>query len=279
MHEKVENIYNALFKFEAGKKPKLYPIHKKLQFEKSEAFKNYEDISDWIINNILLSKSSTILDAGCGVGYVLLKLCKTYGCKGLGISLSSDEIQAAKKNANTLNTPNILQMQMENPCEFKVQNFDNLKNGNFDLIVAIESIKHATDVQQTLKVFQQNLSEQGRIVIIEDFLQASHTNHPYTKAFSKAWHVPKVYTETEFENYAKQAGLNLTDSIALSHLLVKKNKISIRLKLWATQLSSFFIRNAKQQTKLNIYIGALIMDYFYTQQVFEYKLKVYQKQN
>lgn len=269
MHEKVENIYNALFKFEVDKKPKLYPIHKKLQFEKSEHFKNYEDIADWIVANFQLSKNSNVLDAGCGVGYVLLKLCKTFGCAGLGISLSNNEIEAAITNAT--------QLKLETPCEFKVQNFDNLQNENFDLIIAIESIKHATDVRQTLKVFQQNLSEQGQLIIVEDFLQASHKQHPYTQAFSKAWHVPKVYTETEFEQYTKQAGLQLTENIALSHLLIQKNKHLTRLKLWATQLSSCLIKNANQQTQLNIYKGALIMDYFYAHQIFEYKLKVYRK--
>lgn len=271
MHEKVEDIYNALLKFEAGKKPKLYPIHKKLQFEKSEHFKNYEDIADWIVANIQLNENSNVLDAGCGVGYVLLKLCKTFGCKGLGISLSSDEIQAAKTNANALQT------NLKTPCEFKVQNFDTLKNGNFDLIIAIESIKHSTDVEQTLQVFQQNLSEHGQLIIVEDFLQASHKKHPYTHAFSKAWHVPKVYTETEFEQYAKKANLQLTEDIALSHLLHQKSKHFTKLKFWATQFSSFFIKNTHQQTQLNIYKGALIMDYFYACQIFEYKLKVYRK--
>lgn len=271
MREKVENIYNVLFKFEAGNKNSLYPIHKKLQFENSPTFQSFNDISDWIAANISLSKTATILDAGCGVGYVLLKLCEAYDCKGLGISLSRHEIKAAKTNA--------IEKELENNCTFRVQNFDDLQKETFDLIIAIESLKHASNVEFTLKKLQQNLKPGGQIIIVEDFLSTAYTKHKFTAAFSNAWNVPTVYTETQFKGFCKQAKLSLVESINLSSFIPKKNRMLTRLKLWMVQFGGYLVRHPDKKTKLNIYKGALIMDYFYAKHIFEYKAKVFKKSN
>lgn len=266
---KVENIYNSLFKFEAGKRAKLYPIHKKLQFGNNVYFKGFNDISDWIVTNIKLNKSAKILDAGCGVGYVLLKLCRAYNCNGLGISLSNKEIEAAKANTT--------EQQLEKQCTFTVKNFDDLNGESFDLIIAIESIKHANNIEHTLKILRQNLKENGQIIIVEDYLSPAYSNHSLTKAFSYAWNVPIVYTESEFKNYCNKAQLFYTESVVLSSFLPKKNKILCYLKLLLLKASSKFALTTEKQTQLNIYKGALIMDYFYACGIFEYKLKVLQK--
>lgn len=266
---KVENIYNTLFKFEESKKQKLYPIHKKLQFKSNTEFQNFEDISDWVTSNIKLNQSSKILDAGCGVGYVLLKLCKAYNCNGFGISLSNKEIEAAKINARN--------EQLKKSCLFRVQNFDDIKNETFDLIIAIESIKHSNKIQHTLKQFNGYLNENGKVVIVEDFLSPSYKNHSLTKAFSIAWNVPCVYTEVEFNSYAKEANLNKADDIDLTSFIKKKNSFLSRIKIVFIEIALFFVRNIHKQTQLNIYKGALIMDYFYSKGIFEYKLKVYKK--
>jgi len=145
------------------------------------------------------------------------------------------------------------------------------------LIVAIESIKHANKVQYTLKKFCENLKENGQLIIVEDYLSASHKNHALTKNFSNVWNVPIVYTEDEFENYCEQAQLKCVKSIDLSAFINKKNGFLSQLKLWLLQIYSLFIRNSKRQTQLNIYKGALIMDYFYAKKIFKYKLKVLSK--
>lgn len=266
-HEKVAKIYNTLFQFEEGKKAKLYPIHKKLQFEKSAEFSSFKDIADWIATNITLNKEATILDAGCGVGYVLLKLCKAYNCKGLGISLSSKEIEAAKANA--------IAQQLSKNCIFSVQNFDEIENETFDLIIAIESIKHANNVKHTLKKFQQNLKAHGQLIVVEDYLSPTYAKHSLTKSFSKVWNVPLVYTENEFDNYCKMAQLDCIENVNLTLFINKKNALVSKLKLLLLEVYGTFISNPEKQTQLNIYKGALIMDYFYAKNIFKYKLKSY----
>lgn len=263
---KIEHIYNSLFEFEEGKKKQIYPIHKKLQFEKSLDFKKFTDISDWILANLELNQSSNILDAGCGVGYVLLKLCEAYKCKGLGISLSNKEIEAAKLNAQT--------QQLNENCLFRVQNFDDVKDETFDLVIAVESIKHSSNVKDTLVRFQQYLKEDGQILIVEDYLNPAYKNHSLTNKFSYAWNVPIVYTENEFKDYYEQAKLSCVESIDFTSFIFKRNSLLTQIKLNLLKLSNLFVSTQKKQTKLNIYKGALIMDYFYAKGIFEYKLKV-----
>ena len=45
-----------------------------------------------------ITKDDYVLDAGCGVGGNAIYLAKTYGCKVVGITITTRQIDLAKKN-------------------------------------------------------------------------------------------------------------------------------------------------------------------------------------
>jgi len=183
---KVRKIYNNLLDFESKIKNKkgdkqLYPIHKKLQFSEEK----YNDITDWIIDHLKINEKDLILDAGCGVGYVLTRVCINKNCRGIGISLSEKEIAYAN---------NVCKLQgLENQVSFEQAGFDDKLNVQFDVIIAIESIKHSESIQNTTENLVAHLKPGGYLFILDDYITDMRFQF-LKKQIKKYWAVSSFYS-------------------------------------------------------------------------------------
>ncbi len=67
----------------------------------------YEQATDYLIGNVLkilpIDKNSKILDIGCGTGRTLIEVCLKYGCHGVGIDLSDEQIKDANAYLQKIN--------------------------------------------------------------------------------------------------------------------------------------------------------------------------------
>lgn len=74
---------------------------------------SYKHATDHIINNaseiVPITKKSVILDIGCGTGRTLADVCLQYGCRGVGVDLSDEQIKDAKNHLNKINQERLLQ--------------------------------------------------------------------------------------------------------------------------------------------------------------------------
>jgi cyclopropane-fatty-acyl-phospholipid synthase len=82
-----------------------------------------------ICKKIGLKKGDEILDIGCGWGSFLKFASENYGIRGVGITVSKEQIAMAQKICKNL------------PLEFKLQDYRKL-NGRFDHIVSIGMFEH-----------------------------------------------------------------------------------------------------------------------------------------
>ncbi len=195
---KIEEIYNSLLDFESKSKKGeelLYPIHKKLQFSDEK----YKDISDWIIEHFAIKKGDFVLDAGCGVGYVLTKICSQLNCTGLGISLSQKEIEYAAKMSRKAG--------LADKITFEQKSFDEKFDKQFDVIIAIESLKHSGAIQNTIENLVAHLKPSGRIFILDDYATDSKFQF-LKKQVGKFWAVDSFYSLSSITE--KLGELNLT---------------------------------------------------------------------
>ena len=71
--------------------------------------KSYSDATKYLLTNLNrirpIDNCSKILDVGCGTGRTLITACTKYGCGGVGVDLSDEQIKDAK---NTLKKINIM---------------------------------------------------------------------------------------------------------------------------------------------------------------------------
>jgi len=154
----IADIYNALFAFEVFSRKESYPIHKSIDFDD-----NSGDIVDWIIKKNLCPVGSSILDVGSGTGNTLIKLAKSKQVVGLGISISEKEVAFANEQSEKLN--------LTKSITFKNQSFDDpIVHEKFDVIIAIESLKHSSDLEITLKNLLKVAHKDTLFIVADDFI-------------------------------------------------------------------------------------------------------------
>lgn len=259
---KIEEIYNSLFEFESkSKKGKsdepLYPIHKKLRFSEEK----YNDISDWIIDNLEINEKDYVLDAGCGVGYVLTKICNTFNCIGLGISLSKNEIEYAAKKS--------LEIGLANNVTFEQKSFDEEFVRKFDIIIAIESLKHSSSVQNSIGNLVSSLNPGGRIFILDDYETGSRFQF-LKKQVSKYWAVDSFYSLSSVIEKLVELNMN-TDIIDFTSSVEYQRKRFTGLKVFIGYTLLPIARLFKLYKVYSIFFAGLCLERLYKKKAVEYK--------
>jgi ubiquinone/menaquinone biosynthesis C-methylase UbiE len=103
------------------------------------------------------ARGLTVLDAGCGEGYMSRALAEN-GAKVTGIDISAELIKAAKTH----------ELSDGLPVSFDVDSVDSLPYdaGTFDLVLCNHLMNDLEDPARAIREFARVLSEDGRIVIL-----------------------------------------------------------------------------------------------------------------
>jgi SAM-dependent methyltransferase len=182
----VSLLYDALHAFEAPfRKGAAYPVHKRLHFRESEI----SDIYDWICAHVELPHGGNVLDAGCGVGFGAIRLAQRSTCRISGISLSEKEVARASSAAQ--------QASVADRVAFRRSSYDSVPRASYDLIVAVESLKHSPDLRQSLHALRQSLRIGGQLVIVEDLYTGAGT-HVAARKVVADWSLRRLYTESDY---------------------------------------------------------------------------------
>lgn len=224
----VGQLYDDLFLFEHKSNSKeSRPIHKSLRFEDA----NVADLYQWILANFNFDSTRKMLDCGCGAGYGSVALAKALGVEVHGISISQKEIEQAKHFAQSEGVSGL--------CTFKKKSFEEI-DSNYDLIIAIESLKHSEDLHKTMKVLSSHLNPNGTMLIIEDFYQIAEQSFSSRRLMNdwvlKSAFAQKDYTgidgfKQEVRDFSSQmkhrSKLTIALRIAFAEIMVGLGKIGI----------------------------------------------------
>jgi len=171
----LSDLYDALLSFESRNKNGHYPIHKSVSIDGKE-------LLEWVMGKIALKPRMKVLDAGCGTGHTLFNLAsRVQMIDGLGISISQREVDFACSLASAKNSDLTFQTRdMEAPI-------DDL--GKFDLIFAIESLKHIGQPVPVIHSLCDALKAEGQLVILDDYLYEFHSSRTIAQ-HKKLWSAP-----------------------------------------------------------------------------------------
>jgi SAM-dependent methyltransferase len=247
----ITQLYNSLFQLEARfKEHSAYPIHKKLYFKNQ-----FNDIYDYLISKIDI-KEKTVLDAGCGVGFGSFLFVKNGAKHVTGISVSDEEINRANETKSKLIIEN---------CSFEKATFDTISHP-YDIIFCVESLKHSLDFQKSLSNLLKCLSENGKLVIVDDFFDGCKNN--ISNSLEKNWHLNVLLKDSDIvvnENTYSVEQEDLTKFMRIKSFL----KIYVQLAFFR-----FFKRNSPYR---KLFKGGILLDYLYTRKQMQYKLLVISK--
>lgn len=114
-----------------------------------------------ILRKLNLSEGCTLLDIGCGWGYLLLEAAKQYKIKGVGITLSEEQYQGFKER--------IAQEKLEDYLEVYLLDYRNLGqlNQKFDRIVSVGMLEHVgrSHYKEFFQTIDSVLEDEGLILL------------------------------------------------------------------------------------------------------------------
>jgi len=222
-------------------------------------------IKNWCCPNVKIFMGAKVLDAGCGVGFGTIMLAQQHDIEITGISLSPSEIEQAKINAH--------QAELQHRVSFAVQSFDDVPTECYDIIIAVESVKHSLDLNHTLQVLESALRLNGQLIIVEDFYHLKKLN-AHAKNYIKDWALANAFRESDYLSVLEPKSIQWHDMTAY---MTPKRTVPLYSKLLLLTLGS----RLSGKTSLNIYQifrGGIYLDLLYAGGVMSYKILHYQKE-
>jgi len=149
--KKIKKKYDVAINRRARKEPIAYIIGKK-EFWSEDFLVNYgtliprpeTELLIYKIVNYFKNKKINILDIGTGSGCILLSILKELNfCRGVGIDVSANAIEMARKNS--------INLKLLNRVKFKTIDLDKYNTGKFDLIVSNPPYIPSRDIKNLSK--------------------------------------------------------------------------------------------------------------------------------
>ena len=199
-----------------------------------------------------------VADAGCGYGgFAVFVASQAPALHVDGYTLSEVQQAVAQQAFARLHMPQ---------ARVLLQSYDRLAR-QYDAIVAIESLGHASNVGATLHHWARHLRPGGLVVIIDEvFRPEVLPEHPEIQQFMQSWHFSLLLQRARIEALGQAAGLHIAAWVMLSeryHVHTRPDDVCDRL-----------LRAYQQQDAHPGYIGGMLLEKFYNRGWVDYVLLV-----
>ena len=91
---------------------------------------------DYILKKLHLSQGMSLLDIGCGWGFLLIEAAKKYGVHGMGITLSHEQYEEFKRRIREQNLEDLLEVALMDYRDLPKM------NRTFDRVVSVGMVEH-----------------------------------------------------------------------------------------------------------------------------------------
>ncbi|KAK8106161.1 demethylrebeccamycin-D-glucose O-methyltransferase [Apiospora kogelbergensis] len=125
--------------------------------------KGLRNMEDRMAEALALPAGSRVLDAGCGVGHVALRMAKAHGLHVKAIDVTEHHVVKAQHNIKRSG----LSDDVVSAQRMDYHHLETFADASFDGIYTMETFVHATDPQAVLAGFRRLLKPGGRLVQFE----------------------------------------------------------------------------------------------------------------
>ena len=250
-----EGLYDALQAFEARARGQdAYPVHKRLRLSEAQ----HEDVYDWVADQLRLRPTDRVLDVGCGVGFGTIRLAERGAARVTGVTISQRELAWAERAASRSPRSEVV--------DFQCRSFDRLPREAFDVVVAVESLKHSADLAVTLRAIRDSMAPGGRVVIVEDVF-VGDSGGASARRVVMDWALARLYREADYAAAMDGLARRVVD---LTGAVRRSNPIVLAARLGALN-AALLLRPREHGPALRAFRGGLHLERLYAADAMRYK--------
>lgn len=250
-----------------------FTMHKRLSVPmgtegKSRRTAGLEHVNNRLLEAAQLSPKPRVLDAGCGFGGTIFHWHNRLGGSYDGLTLSRVQLRVARREAR--------RRGIDADCRFHLQSYDAPIAGNFDAVVAIESLIHSRDLNTTIPNLAKSLRPGGLMVLLDDMAEVNLDSEAPDEATALRvhWGCARYAMQEDYKKALDNAGMNVIREENLTPQVQPRNAAVLdRLEAKYNRLYKV-IRLTSARTVLSAYIGGLALERLYLKKEVCYRLIV-----
>lgn len=162
----------------------------------------------FVLEQTKIKSGHKVLDAGCGVGGGAIYIAKNTGAKVVGITIVSDQVNDANKNAK--------RAQVSNLVDFRLMDYakTSFEDNTFDVVFAIESICHAYPKIDFLNESYRILKPGGLLIMSDGYVKRTPKNVGERKIITmlcKVWRLKELIEIDKMNALIEKVGFKLVE--------------------------------------------------------------------
>ena len=156
-------------------------------------------LDEWLFRRLDGRPAARVLDLGCGFGASAQRWARLGGGTVLGVTQSAFQVARATEQAERAG--------LGERVRFVRQEFAVPIAGSFDVVLAIEALGHAHDLDAALATVHRALEPGGAFVWVEDLLRTPAPGDADVGELAACWSSPPLRTRTAAREAIVRAGL------------------------------------------------------------------------
>ena len=230
---------------------------------------NAAGLDRWLQRQAPLPANARVLDLGCGFGASLFRWVEATGSSGVGVTRSRVQATRAAKES--------VRRKLGARCTFLVQDFATPLAEQFDTVLAIESLAHASDLPAVLRNVHHALRPGGHFLWLDDGTTKTTSDDPNIVALSHPWHSPSLQAIAMRRVALENAGLLLLNEIDLTSQVVSRPMQVLARHQRRLQRLRRFVPIAMVRHLADAFLGGIALEQLYASGVACYRVPVAQQ--
>ena len=242
-------------------------MHRSLAAPGSATPPSPEMLDAQLIERLSPGRDLDVLDAGCGFGGTIFRWRSRLGGRYDGLTLSAVQAESASAHA--------ARQGIGGDCRFMVRSYDLPPPRRYDLILAIESLSHSTDIDRTIKNLAGALKPSGRIAIVDDVPDGALADDDADFArFRRGWRCLRPPRASDYARAFHLANLEFELGDDLTAWLRPRSLARIGALAALNRLAYAFVPRTTARAMLDSYLGGLMLERLYRRGAMTYQLLV-----